>query len=86
MLILSDRKEYPNARGILKVFLCLRLRNRQCFGECICLHHQIRRGEGEPTLGALWRQLVCVTGHQAGYTPNVHAFLFPPKGGGLVSL
>jgi len=50
MLILSDHKEYPDACDISKDFVCLSLRNRQRFDEFICLHHQIKRGEGEPTL------------------------------------
>jgi hypothetical protein len=48
-LILSELKEYPDARDILKFFHSLMLRNRLRFGECICLHCQIR-GKGEPTL------------------------------------
>jgi len=50
MLILSDHKDYPDACDILKAFLCLRLRNRQRFGERTCLHRQIKRGERETTL------------------------------------
>ena len=84
MLILSDRKEYPDACDISKGFLCLWLRSRQRFGECICIHHQIKRGEGKPTLvGSLETTGLC------HWTPR---WLYPEctcllrKDGGTVSL
>ena len=60
MLIISDHKEYPDARDILKIYRCPRLRNRERFGEHICLHRQIKRGEEEPTLvGPLEATVLC---------------------------
>jgi hypothetical protein len=84
--IVSDLQEYPNARDILKVFRCLRLRNRLRFGECICLHRQIKRGEGEPTvvgrLGDSWSVLQDTDLDIS----SVHTLLFPPKIRDIVSL
>ena len=87
MLILCDRKEYPDARDILKVFRCLGLRNRKYFGECMSASSD-KKERGRTYSGGPFGGNWSVSLDTELDIPRVyiHAFLFPPKGGGIVSL
>jgi hypothetical protein len=61
----------------------LRLKNLQCFGEWICLHLQIEKGE--PTVVSPSRRARPVTETGSSEQAHQHVLPFPPESGDIYS-